>query len=121
MRDLGRPWETTGMQNVPAPTSEDVGRVVEAVVETVQPLRVVLFGSMARGEPANDIDLMVVMPEGSDCDDVSKVLFAMERPGVRVPVDFIVTTPSQYERLRQRHTLVHRRIAQEGRELYAAA
>ena len=50
----------------------------------------------------------------------SRALYSMDRPGVRVPVDFLVTTSSKYERLRQRHTLVYRRIAEEGRELYAA-
>ena len=106
--------------SLPAPTEADIQRVVGMVVASVQPLRVVLFGSAARGELAQDIDLMVVVGDDVDSDAVYRTLYSMDRPGVRVPVDFIVTTPSRYERLRQRHTLVYRRIAEEGRELYAA-
>lgn len=41
--------------------------LVKRTVEAVRPLRIILFGSAARGEmgPDSDIDLLVVMPEGS--------------------------------------------------------
>lgn len=38
-------------------------KVVERVVENFDPLRVVLFGSLARGEVGYDIDLLVVFEE----------------------------------------------------------
>ena len=47
--------------------NEFVPELVQQIVEAVQPLRFVLFGSAARGEmePESDIDLLVVMPEGT--------------------------------------------------------
>ncbi len=46
--------------------NEVIPELVQQIVEAVQPLRIVLFGSAARGEmePLSDIDLLVVMPEG---------------------------------------------------------
>jgi uncharacterized protein len=42
-------------------------RLVATIVETVQPQRIVLFGSGARGQFGQhcDLDLLVVMPDGA--------------------------------------------------------
>jgi hypothetical protein len=47
--------------------NEVIPELVQQIVEAVQPLRFVLFGSAARGDlqPETDIDLLVVMPEGA--------------------------------------------------------
>ena len=45
-----------------------VSRMVEEIVRRFQPLRIILFGSHARGEagPESDIDLLVVLAKVSD-------------------------------------------------------
>ena len=45
---------------------EVIEQLVRRIIEIVQPLRIILFGSAARGEmnPDSDIDVLVVMPEG---------------------------------------------------------
>ena len=46
--------------------SSTVDSLVRRIVEEVHPLRIILFGSAARGSTKrdSDIDLLVVMPEG---------------------------------------------------------
>lgn len=107
---------------LPAPNERDIRRIVDLVVAEVAPLRVVLFGSGARGElrDGSDVDLMVVMPEGSDRIAIQQRLCAMPRAGVRAAIDFVVTTPDDYERYKDRVGMVYRQVAREGRELYAA-
>ena len=41
--------------------------LVQCIVEVVHPLRIILFGSAARGEMGlnSDVDVLVVMPEGT--------------------------------------------------------
>ncbi|MCB0879745.1 MAG: nucleotidyltransferase domain-containing protein [Thermoleophilia bacterium] len=99
-------------------TDADIQRVVDLVVGEVEPLRIVLFGSVARGEQhdGSDIDLMVVMPEGVRCLDVAKQLYRLGIPRA----DFIVTTPTHLAANEHRSGLVYRDIARDGRELYAA-
>lgn len=49
--------------------SEDIVQtIVKRIVERFQPLRIVLFGSHARGEAGkwSDVDLLVVLPEVAD-------------------------------------------------------
>lgn len=112
------------MTRFPAPTEADIQRVVDLVVQTVSPLRVVLFGSAARGELRNgsDLDIMVVVPEGVDTLRTAQALHvARSRAGVTgVPVDFMVVTPSEFERHKQSIGMVYREVVRDGRDLYVA-
>lgn len=90
------------------------------IVEEVHPLRIVLFGSMARGEQgrASDVDLLVVMPQGTHKRRTAQRLYRTLR-GLPVPVDLLVTTEKDLARHKDNPGLVYRTIVQEGRELYA--
>ena len=56
-----------------AVTDEKIEELVRRIVDAVHPLRIILFGSAARGEmgPHSDIDVMVVMPEGTERRDTA--------------------------------------------------
>lgn len=96
---------------------EIVGRIVDAA----HPLRIIVFGSVARGEQGreSDVDLLVVMPEGTHRRFTAQMLYQKLR-GMGVPIDLIVTTESDLERHRDNPGLVYRTILREGRVLYAA-
>ncbi|MBI3302725.1 MAG: nucleotidyltransferase domain-containing protein [Deltaproteobacteria bacterium] len=48
------------------PDSQLLKELVQRIVKAVHPIRIILFGSAARGEmgPNSDLDVLVVMPEG---------------------------------------------------------
>ena len=48
------------------PDTRLLEELVQRIVEAVHPLRIILFGSAARGEmgPNSDLDVLVVMPDG---------------------------------------------------------
>lgn len=62
-----------------APHEDDVSELVKRIVDTVQPLRVILFGSAARGSvrPDSDVDLLIVMPEGTHRRRTAQHLYRM--------------------------------------------
>jgi len=103
------------------PTQAQLDELVQRIVTAVHPLRIILFGSAARGEMAydSDFDVLVVMPEGTNrrltAQELHRHFF-----GLPFPVDVIVTTPSLLERHRDNIGLIYRTILHEGRELYAA-
>ena len=99
----------------------ELDRVVERIVEAVHPLRIILFGSGARGEmgPDSDVDLLVVMPEGTHRLDTAGFLHT-RFDGIPLSVDVLVATPSDLERYRDSIGLVYYVILREGKELYAA-
>lgn len=109
----------------PPPSEADIQRVVNLIMETAKPLRIVLFGSAARGElrVGSDLDIMVVVGEDVDPFRMAQRLY-VEKARQRVTgvlVDFVVTTPSRYEASKNSLGSVYREIERFGRELYAAA
>ena len=68
-----------------------VQQLIDRVVETVHPLRVILFGSAARDEASaqSDIDLLVVMPNGTHRRQPSQTLYRRIR-GIGVPFDVLL-------------------------------
>lgn len=105
------------MTGRPGPDFGDARPIVQKVVEAVQPLRVVLFGSRARGDVRgnSDVDLLVEMPDGVDRVEVLKQLYLLGLPSV----EFVVTTPAIFRRHKDDPNFVHHDVAREGHQLYA--
>ncbi len=61
--------------------------LVRRIVEAVHPLKIILFGSAARGEmgPDSDVDVMVVMPEGTHRGETAGDMYQRVR-GVKLRV-----------------------------------
>jgi len=83
-----------------APDAESViWTMVERLAEQFQPERIVLFGSLARGDAHewSDVDLLVVMPDGTDR---RAAAIAMRRALREMPLakDIVVTTPDEIAR-----------------------
>jgi len=104
-----------------APHEDDVSELVKRIVDTVQPLRVILFGSAARGSvrPDSDVDLLIVMPEGTHRRRTAQHLYRM-LAGAGISFDLIVATPSDLERQKDNVGLVYYTIIREGVTVYAA-
>ena len=102
--------------------AEWVPDVVADLVAAAQPLRVLLFGSVARAVdgPASDIDLLVVVPhvEASRRHGLTvKLARAINAPA---PVDLLVTDPAE---IAERGDLpgILRVALREGRVVYEQA
>jgi predicted nucleotidyltransferase len=69
---------------------KDIDQLVKSVVEAVQPLKIILFGSAARDNttPDSDVDLLVVMPEGIHRRETARYLYKhLGETGI--PVDIL--------------------------------
>ena len=103
------------------PMQAQLDQLVGRIVQAVHPLRIILFGSAARGEigSESDVDVLVVVPEGTPRRKTAQYLHT-QLIGIPLAVDIIVTTPSLLEKHRDNIGLIYRTILAEGRELYAA-
>lgn len=104
-------------------TATDIISVMtQRLVEEFQPLKIILFGSRARGDarPDSDVDLLVVL---SECEDKRKTAVAMRRVLTGFPVgkDIIVTTPEEIARRGNVTGTVLRPALREGKTLYDRA
>jgi HEPN domain-containing protein/predicted nucleotidyltransferase len=95
--------------------------VVEQIVAESEPLRIILFGSRAQASTRSDsdIDLLVVMPEGTDRRE------AMVQIGSRIDrshcgVDVLVATPAFLEAQADNPGLIYGQILRTGFDVYLA-
>ena len=76
--------------------------MVERIVDGYHPIRVILFGSRARGDYTqySDVDLLVVLDGPIDLRDKRPTTTAIRRAlgGLGVAKDIVVTTPDEIER-----------------------
>ena len=84
-------------------TSKTFGHAVDTMVDliagAVEPERIILFGSRARGDahPESDVDLLVVMPDGTDETGTTVAMHALLHT-MPLPQDIVVSTPSEIAR-----------------------
>jgi uncharacterized protein len=103
-----------------AVTPAKVEAAIERMVAAVRPLRILAFGSRARGDaaPESDLDLLVVLPKGSPEAGVSSAIQDALQ-GLLLCIDVIVIEEARFERLRGALNTLYREADREGVELYA--
>ncbi len=95
--------------------------IVVRVTAAVHPSRIILFGSAARGELGwnSDLDLLVIMPEGSHRRRTAQEVFRALR-GIGTPKDIVVVTERDVVEYGGNPSLVMKPALEEGLVLYAA-
>lgn len=93
--------------------------LIERILAVVQPVRVILFGSAARGSmgPNSDVDVLVVVPEGLRRSEIARKIYR-RLIGYGLPVDVIVATEDDIDRYGQNKSLVYYPALREGRDIY---
>lgn len=93
--------------------------IIDRILKVIQPDKIILFGSRARGESnkQSDYDLMVV---SSNVDKEWKVEGQIYKSfiGLDVPVDVIVTTPEKLEKHRNSIGYIYKKVLNEGITVY---
>ena len=94
--------------------------IIRRIADAAQPQRIILFGSVARGDmgPNSDVDLLVVK-EGADALDVTFRIYE-NLHAVGAAVDAVVVSPDDVERYKDSHALVIKPALQEGKVVYEA-
>jgi predicted nucleotidyltransferase len=101
---------------------EVLDELVRRIVGNVHPRRIILFGSAARGQmgPDSDLDVLVVMPDGTHRRNTSSVIYqGLRRFGY--PIDVVVATEGDLAQYGNSVGMVFRQALKEGKELYCAA
>jgi len=99
-----------------------IDELVRRIVDIVEPVSIVLFGSAARGEMGanSDIDVMVVMPDGTHRRRTAQELYR-SLWGFGFGKDIVVVTEGDVQKERNNPYLVIKAALDEGREVYRAA
>ena len=103
------------------PDQRILDELVRRIAESVQPLRIVLFGSAARGEvgPRSDLDVLVVMPDGAHRRRTAQAIYR-NLSGLGVAKDIVVVTENDVREHGENPSLVVYPALRHGKELYNA-
>jgi predicted nucleotidyltransferase len=102
--------------------AEVVPELTRRIVAAVHPLRIVLFGSAARGEMGSDsdLDVLVVVANGVDTNQASKDIYRGLR-GLCFATDVLVIRVGDLLMHGDDPGMVYCQALMEGRELYCAS
>lgn len=111
------------MAEIVTVTDELIQRMVQAIVQTVAPEQVILFGSQARREagPHSDVDLLIIQsepfgPDHSRITEMTKVWRSLAKFGV--PTDIVLYSRDEVDTWQGSRNHVTTRALQEGQVLY---
>jgi predicted nucleotidyltransferase len=104
------------------PNQSTIDELVKRIVDAVHPLRIVLFGSAARGDmhEYSDLDVLVVMPEDAQCRNTTRQIYR-QLTGLGTAKDIVVTTPRILREHGSNRNLMYHDALRDGRELCRAA
>ncbi len=93
--------------------------MVDTIVRRYKPLRIVLFGSYARGDynAASDLDLFLVVPDAADWLERG-LEFKRLVHEERLPIEAHIYTSDEYERMKAADNPLVLQIEAEGKVLY---
>jgi len=104
------------------PNEEVLTELVRRLVQSIKPLRIILFGSAVRGEmgPNSDLDVLVIMPDGVHRRRTAQAAYRSLK-GLGFAKDVVVATESDVREHSGNPSLVLYPALRQGKELYHAA
>jgi predicted nucleotidyltransferase len=101
---------------------EDLREIVRRIVAAVDPEKIILFGSAARGTmgPDSDLDLLVVKSGEYHPVDASQAVYRT-LPDIDLSIDVIVATPEALAKYGDSFCVVYYPALREGKLLYDRA
>lgn len=105
------------MKTIPQATLEEMTRLL---VDEFHPLKIILFGSHAWGEPTedSDVDIMVIV-EKSDEKPIKRDIRARKKLfGIGVPMDVLVKTREEFDYFARVKATLEWWVSERGRVLY---
>lgn len=94
-------------------------KAIEIIIQSVDPDKIILFGSRAKGDNKkdSDYDICVIKKDVSHRRKVAQQIYRFLY-SVGVPVDIIVETPEKFEELKDNPFMIYKEISKSGRVVY---
>jgi len=99
--------------------TSDLRHLVDLLAREVEPDRIILFGSRARGdhEEKSDYDICVLKTGVAHRRNLAKQIYRLLYD-FDTPVDVIVETPERFEQLKDNRFMIYKEIAKHGQVIY---
>lgn len=109
------------MKKFDTTNNQILDELVRRILQVVQPKRLILFGSAARGQMSSksDLDVLVVMPDGIHRRRTAQSIYR-NLAGLGVAKDILVVTETDVKQHGENTSLALYPALREGKELYYA-
>ena len=97
---------------------EELERIVKILTQKYRAQKIILFGSLAEGQPGNwsDLDILVIKKTHRRLIDRIGEVISLCKP--KIATDFIVYNPEEFRELCQTEPFVQKEIVEKGKILY---
>ena len=103
----------------PQKREEILTEIIQTIVRLRSPEKIILFGSLAEGRPTPDSDVDLVIIQETDLGRLERGRgIRTHLKHLRVPMDIVVYTPAEWERLKDRVGWLPYEANRTGRVLY---
>lgn len=108
----------TGSMRKSVEVEKELASVVEAIVRRYRPEKIILFGSLARGEDSEESDIDLLIVKRTATRRIYRRIEALKGIPRSVPLDVLVLTPEEIDFLEKEQSPFIREILAEGKVLY---
>jgi uncharacterized protein len=108
------------MTLTPEETRLELQRIVERIAEALEPEKIILFGSRARGDARldSDIDLLIITKDG-DPHELSKAAFKAAK-GRTIALDVVAVPRTYFEQRLREGSVFFKAVMKDSQVLYGA-
>jgi predicted nucleotidyltransferase len=94
-------------------------RLIDILAREVEPDRIILFGSRAKGncKELSDYDICILKTGITNRRQLAKQIYCLLYD-LNIPFDIIVETPERFKRLKNNRFMIYREIAKHGQVIY---
>ncbi|MDR1871820.1 MAG: nucleotidyltransferase domain-containing protein [Deltaproteobacteria bacterium] len=99
----------------------ELSRLVNFIVSTVSPKKIILFGSRARGDhnEDSDYDILLIMDTSFNrIDLISSLYSALRQTDLTKNIDFLAISSDRYDELKSDIGYIYKVIEREGKVVY---
>ena len=96
----------------------ELKRIVKVLRAQYFPEKLILFGSLAEGkiEESSDIDLLII--KRTDKKFTERIGEVIEICKPKMAADFIIYTPEEFSRLKERESFIKKEVIEKGKPIY---
>jgi len=100
--------------------NKELNRIVDIVIKKYDPVKIILFGSLANGNvhEYSDIDLIVIVKE-SEKSFYERLEEIIQITMPKVATDILVYTPSEFNSIQER-LFIKEEVLKKGQVIYSA-
>ena len=98
-----------------------IDQIINTIVSTVAPDKVILFGSYAKGENRKNSDIdILILKKGlkNERDLINRLYINLFNEKISTPIDFIAMDYDKYDQLNNDIGFIYKTIKQEGKVIY---